>query len=534
VSAAERLVKAKSAITSGEEKLKEVEAEADKVQKLVPAEGNGFTMETVGTFDQACAAVMKTISAAQAVVSPHIGSAPPKTKASLQGLLDRKTAAQTAVSKAKTDTKDLREGTMADHFLSEAETNTKAAESAAAKMDQAEGPFLIGSTNDLKKTQELLATCDEAASAVHAAISAARRYSEQKSNSSKQFGEAAAKKVKEGFAAMADRVKAVGAKLATFEKDNRERSKEARMVEATEKTDEVEADVKKTLAAVEPFEKEGADNLTEAEAAAPLMAFMEVEKATLKKISALRSFLTGRVNEQRTNKEQSEVLKQLQERVGKAAKDLSEKKKFTAVHETRALGTRLLGEVTEQVNGLDAEVKKATLACAPLLEQGGEEFLVATSVKTLASALKAHMQAKELSEEALFKEAGGKSMNEKKFVKYLAGLPEATGHDELSSFSEERRAAMFKQIAADGKSVTLADFIALFNPRHYTCIKPTTVSNQFAVEGSETVCKVDSQAAVELSGAQKEDETGLVRSECTVDGKKGWITIRKLGTRWTS
>ena len=38
------------------------------------------------------------------------------------------------------------------------------------------------------------------------------------------------------------------------------------MVEATEKTYEVEGDVKQTLVAVEPFEKEGAENLSEAEA----------------------------------------------------------------------------------------------------------------------------------------------------------------------------------------------------------------------------------------------------------------------------
>jgi len=50
------------------------------------------------------------------------------------------------------------------------------------------------------------------------------------------------------------------------------------MTEAAEMADELEACVKKTVAAAEPFTKEGGDKLSEADAEAPLKAFLEVSE----------------------------------------------------------------------------------------------------------------------------------------------------------------------------------------------------------------------------------------------------------------
>ena len=49
-------------------------------------------------------------------------------------------------------------------------------------------------------------------------------------------------------------------------------------------------------------------------------------------------------------------------------------KKVTAPHEAKALGTRLLAEVKEEVAALDGQLRKATAACAPLFEKGGGVF----------------------------------------------------------------------------------------------------------------------------------------------------------------
>jgi len=313
------------------------------------------------------------------------------------------------------------------------------------------------------------------------------------------------------------------------------RVKDSKVVEAGEKVDELEASLKKGVAAVAPFEKEGAADMSEADAAAPLKVFTDLVSETRKLVNAARTFVGEREREQKGNATQLEVVKKLQERVAEASKEINEKKKVTSVHEQRALGTRLLAESKEQVAGLDAEIKKATEASASLLEKGGKDFLVAACVKTLVTALKAHMEEKALTEDALFKEAGkGKKIDNKAFVAYLAGLPEAIGHDELSAFSEERRTDMFKNLCADGKAITQEDFKAMFAQKHH-CIKATVVTNQFAVEGSETVCKLEARdgTIVDVFGPTKEDENQLVRSECSVDGKKGWVTLsQKKGGRF--
>merc|ERR1719326_1451171 len=99
------------------------------------------------------------IKAAENVVKNAVQAAPPKSKAELQKLLERKTAAQAVVDEVKNSTRDQREAALGDSFLAEAETKTKAAEAAAAKADEAEQPWLIGTSLSLKATQELLEKC---------------------------------------------------------------------------------------------------------------------------------------------------------------------------------------------------------------------------------------------------------------------------------------------------------------------------------------------------------------------------------------
>ena len=111
---------------------------------------------------------------------------------------------------------------------------------------------------------------------------------------------------------------------------------------------------------------------------------------------------------------------------------------------------------------LAAEVQKATEACAPLLEKDGEQFHVANNLQTLGAALQARMKEKELDVDALWKAIGKKRISEKDFVKYLTDLPTDINHDELSAFSDERRAALFKLISSSDKGVAKEDFKNIF------------------------------------------------------------------------
>jgi hypothetical protein len=265
--------------------------------------------------------------------------------------------------------------------------------------------------------------------------------------------------------------------------------------------------------------------MSEKDAETPLKLFQDAEKELGKLVATTKNHLQSRLQEQKANKENTETLKKLQERVAKVQTELATVKKSTTSHEQRALGTQMLADATEKVSGLATEVKKACDACAPLLEKSGEDFLVDTSLRTLIAALSAHMKEKELDADALFKEVGkGKAIKEKAFVEYLTKLPEAISHDELSAFDAERRAAIFKAVSKNGSSLTAADFTGMF-AQTYSCVKPVTLTDRFATDGSETVCKVEMHAEVVLTGVPKEDETGLLRAEAKVGDKEGWVTI---------
>jgi len=130
----------------------------------------------------------------------------------------------------------------------------------------------------------------------------------------------------------------------------------------------------------------------------------------------------------------------------------------------------------------------------------------------------------------LFKEAGkGKTISEKSFIKYLTDLPESTGHDELSSFSDERRLAVFKLIASSSKGVSKEDFTNIFKVK-CQCIKPTVLTRELDLDDEkkeeQTVCKVSTQDVVETSGVPKKDKNGALRSEAKVGDQAGWITVK--------
>jgi len=242
-------------------------------------------------------------------------------------------------------------------------------------------------------------------------------------------------------------------------------------------------------------------------------------------MTKLRTTVEACLKEQKGNEENEKTLKKSQERLKELREAIAAKKKLTAPHEKRALGTKLLTEAKEEVSGLEAEVKKATDACAALLEQGGETFLVGNSIKAFREAVQAVMKEKDQDEDQLFKTIGkGKPVAEKAFVKYLEDL--AQTKDELSCFSDERKAAIFKRLASTSKGVSADDFRGLFDVE-YQVMKPIAVTNKFEMDGAETVCKVEPGATVEVQGVPKEDDKHMLRAECKVGDKSGWITIKQ-------
>jgi len=528
VTKAQNLSKMQAALALAETKLAEAAAQTEKAEEMVPAEGETFSVEVIAAIGEACAEATKLIKVA-ASVKPLIAMAKdyPNSKATLEKVVERVTAAQSRVDEIKTSTKDRRETALGQNFLEVAETHTKATEDCLITMEKAEAPFLTGKSDGTKDVPDALVKSAEAAKACRAALDTASNYTKQKLLEVGKFSEGIGNHVKDGFAAMADRRKSVTATLAVFTKETDRRVKDLKMAEALMQTEELEASAEKTLAATEPFTSEEAAKMTEAEAEAPLKAFTEANAEYALLSHALNVILQARFKDQKGDAEQMVVVKELQTRCKSAKDQITEKRKSVAPHEKRALGKKLLAEAQVEVASLEAELKKATEACAPLLQAGGLEFLISTSIQTLAAALQAHMQEENVTKEDVFKGIGkGKPVQEKAFVKYLANLPEEIKRDELSAFSEERRLAIFKHLASDDKAITMADFDGLFH-QTYSCVQSVAVTDKFSVDEGETLFKVAAHTTVELFGLIKTDEAGMARSECKVADKTGWITVKQ-------
>lgn len=69
-----------------------------------------------------------------------------------------------------------------------------------------------------------------------------------------------------------------------------------------------------------------------------------------------------------------------------APQEFSKAKKVAGDHEQKFVAKKLLAESNEMIAGMEA-----TGACSPLLEDGGEEFLVAARTYTLAAVLRDHL-----------------------------------------------------------------------------------------------------------------------------------------------
>merc|ERR1719253_1397876 len=182
-------------------------------------------------------------------------------------------------------------------------------------------------------------------------------------------------------------------------------------------------------------------------------------------------------------------------------------------------------DANEGVASLGDVLKAANEAASKLLESTGTDFLVSSSMVTLTQALRAHMKDKKVTQADIFEKVNkGKSANEAAFVKFLNALPDEIEHDELNAFSDERRVEIFKRVASDGKTMTEENFGKLFEGE-MRCIKATALNDKPEVEGSSTVCMIESGAIVQIFGVQQELEGELVRSECKVGEQSGWVTI---------
>jgi len=540
----EKMIKGKEVLAEEDEKIKQIEADVASAEKKVkPGEEEAAlgieqaqpSDEDIETITVALTAGQKTLKASQRVVEANAAGSPGPLKASLQKLAERSKAALAKISEVMALTKDQREHVMSKAHVREGKAKVDEVEAAMEKVNEAELPFLKGiEILALKEATSTIADSEAAAAAVQTAVNAARNFIAAKNLEIKQFGEAASKPAADEFTQLTERVNSAAAKLGQFKKDTESRKKTALMQEAGEKVTAAENAVKQMAEAVEPFTKEGAEADISDEEGEKLVARLKETQAL---VSDASSFLAARQKEVAGNTERTETFKELQNKLKEAKAEMAKHQKVASGHEQRYTAKKILAETTETLAAMDADVKQAVDACTPLLEEGGEKFLVATSVRTLAAALRDHMKEKELTHEGLFNEiAGGvDGIPQDKFLPYLEKLPEALGREEIG-FAEDRRVAIFKQIDSDSDgSISLSEFKAIFLQR-FVCVKEITVTEGLEVAKSKTTAKIDSGTVLEtINGPQTDASNGMVRIECTVvsSGKTGFVTMQgNQGTKF--
>jgi len=530
--AADKLGKVKAAIASGSktikiqgileeqgEKLKSAEAEIEKAETSTLT-GAGLSTEVVKEMDTAMTSANKTLRGIPGLVKPHIGGTTGKTKDKLQKLLDGADAGIKKLDKLKADTKKEREDVLSQSFIKDGEGKTTAAEDAIEKTNDAELPYLKGiEVLPLQESLATVAACEAASTAAQESISAARNWIAAKTIEAKQF--ATPKPIQDAFAKLTERINSAAKKLSEFKRDTEGRKKTSQIQEAGALVDEAEVLVKAVVAASQPFTVEGADKMGETDAAGPLKAFLEAEKAAKDKMGKARSFTQDR--QKGATPANADTLKKLAERITNASQDMSKSRKAIGAHEQRFVATVVVVDVKEKLKELEPLVKKATEFCAPLLEKGGSTYLVTSSLKILAKGLAAYAKDKKLDVAGLFKEAGSGKVKEAAFVKYLGGLAQATGREELD-FTVDRQKAIFAAMAKGG-AVSETEFAAIFEEK-CTCKKAVSLTDGSSVADSKTVGKLEPGNELTLLGVPKEEEGGMLRSQCkALDDKIGWVTV---------
>eukprot|EP00927_Polykrikos_kofoidii_P065794 TRINITY_DN61510_c0_g1_i1.p1 TRINITY_DN61510_c0_g1~~TRINITY_DN61510_c0_g1_i1.p1 ORF type:complete len:2086 (-),score=507.96 TRINITY_DN61510_c0_g1_i1:169-6426(-) len=531
VAVAEKFIKTQEALVSEAQKLKQAQNEIEKVEQAsIVADGEELSGEAVQTLVESMGTASALLRSIQVAIQPVVASAPPATKVALEKLLEQRKSGQDKIDKIRASTKEPCEKVLSVLFVKEGEDKLAAVEAALEAMADAELPFLKGiEVLPLQEASATVAASEKAASAAQDAINEARTYIAVKATETRSFDPAMAKVVGEGFAKLTGQINIDAQKLVVFRKETESRKRTAQIEEATEKVSDLEELVKKLTLAADPFMAEDAAAMTEEEAAAPLEQFLALDKEVLIKLGETRGFVSDCQRISKDNPAHVETLKTLQTRLAEAQAETAKLKKATINHEQRFLAKRIVEDATEKIATLDGEIKSATEACASLLVDGGEEFLVGVSIRTLAFALRDHLREKDLTEEALFQEVGkGDPLNEDVFVGYLKALPQAIGREELG-FTDERRLAIFKRIDGDDKDgvISLEEFKAIFRQRSI-CMKEITITDGFDIADSKVVAKVAPGDEIEIFGIPKIDSAEMLRSPCRIlpTGDEGWITVK--------
>jgi len=524
----EKLIKSKEILVQEEEKLATVEEEMGKAE-TIQKENEKMSDETVEQMDSMLTSNQKLLKASQRSIEALLPGAVPEVKVLLNKLVERCKGAVTRIETLQAATKDQRERVLSEAFVREGTKKAEDVEAAMEKVNDAELPFLKGiEVLPLKEATETISESEVAAAAVQAAVNNARTFIASKNLEIRHFAEAVSKPTAEQLGELTKRINVCTQKLAQFRKDTEGRKKTAQVQQVGEKVAALEEQVKKTAEAAEPLANEDKEKLSEA-ALEACQQLLTLEKGAQALVDEVKSSLTTIHKEIRSSASHTEALQKLQARVAEATAQLAKAKKVSREHQNKFTAKRIVQEASDKLQTLQDALENSRETCSPLLEHGGEKFLVAASAQILATALRDHMKDTAIDVEALFEKVKGGSttLTQETFISYIKKLPEELGREEIT-FTPERRQAIFAHLDDDKDSaLSPAEFKSLFQ-RRYACISSISVTDVFEIGKSKTVGKAEKGEFLDaLGNAQTDESNGMTRIECKMaDGKIGWITMK--------
>jgi len=530
----DKLIKGKEALAEEMGNVDKAEAEVAKVEKLaepVSAVENP-TDEECAELGDAIVSAQNSIKSSTKSVESHLVNNVPPLKAAFSKVAERNKKVQERLDKVLgAGKKGLRERALGEAYVREGKKKTAQVDSFVEKVNEAELPFLKGiEVLPLMEATSTIDNSEKAAQELQFSITDARNFIAAKSVELRAFSDKEkTKPLIEELTNLTSRINSAAQKHAAFKKDTDARKKNAQLQEAAEKISKAEAEVEKVTEITAPLDDEDAEALSTEQAASICEKSGAQAKLAQEAVDASRAFLTARSQENKGITANADTVKGLQTRLAAASNALAKAKKTVSNREHKFVAKKLLHEVEEMMSSLDAEVKGAEEVCAPLLEKGGEEFLVAASLRTLAGALRSYAKEKSLDLDGLFNEAGGgKDISEADFATYLEKLPEVIGHPEVE-FNEERRTALAKLVDADGDGqISASEFKAMFQLK-FVCVTGISMTDVLQVSVSKTTGKVEPGEVMEaLGGIAKDEATGMQRVEVKVigSGKQGFVTLK--------
>eukprot|EP00930_Biecheleria_cincta_P082776 TRINITY_DN72430_c0_g1_i1.p1 TRINITY_DN72430_c0_g1~~TRINITY_DN72430_c0_g1_i1.p1 ORF type:complete len:1990 (-),score=675.87 TRINITY_DN72430_c0_g1_i1:92-6022(-) len=538
-STGEQLIKGKTTLGEEKKKVEEAEALVEKTEKAVkPLEEMEDAVETLTEEEFAeigdnLVGGQAALKSAQKSLETQITGAPGSMRAALQKLLERCKAGLAKTDKFLEGQKPKKEEVLSKAYSRMANKRTEHVEAIVEKVNEVELPYLKG-IEDLPAAESAAAlkASEDVILELNTAITETRNFLATKNIEMKSFSDKErCKEVAADFAKLSTRINASATKLATFKKDTEGRKKVSQLQEAGEKVTEVEKAVTKLAEIVSPLSNVGDDPAAAAPSEEEAGEICEKASKEAKTVQGMldecRKFLAERQKDKLPNS--ADTLKDLMTRVKEATDALTKAKKSFQEQEHKFLGKRVLKEVEELISGLEGDVKAAEESCAALLARGGEEFLVAASLRTLANALLDYMSKESKDISTLFKDVGsGKNIEQEVFVAWLEKLPEAIAHPEVD-FKPERREKLFKLVSADDGTEVIdeAKFKDMFTMQ-FVCVQGISMTSQLQTSGGETVCKVEPKDVLEAVGAVSKDEAGVERVEAKIvsSGKSGFVTIK--------